>query len=519
MRIRNRAIAVVALWAALLASACTRSPQSSITFTVSMEDPASRTFHVTARYMSFIDEEIDFKMPNWTPGYYSLMDYFRGVESFEAYDSADNPLGWEKASDTTWRVSTDSTPLVRLEFDIRTSRMFIANSYIDENRAFISPTSAFMYITDRIDHPATVTIEPYREWPDIATGLDRVEEQENTFTAPDFDVLFDSPILVGDLESLPPFEVQGIPHRFIGYELGDFDKVAFMDDLKKIVETAVGIIGDIPYRHYTFMGVGPGRGGLEHLNSTAISFSGSRGISTGTLGFIAHEYFHHYNVKRIRPIELGPFDYDNGNPTTMLWVAEGFTSYYQNLILRRAGLMTTEELLDAMRSSIIGYENTAGRLYQSVTESSLASWTQGPFGGDRSRSVNYYSKGAALGMLLDFEIRHASNNERSLDDVMRTLYRTYYQTEERGFTEEEFRLVCEEAAGVPLDRVFEYASTTREIDYGWYLSLAGLDITVPENRTEEPLQGEALEAAFRITVTENPTALQSAILRSWIGEE
>src|SRR5690606_32667061 len=139
---------------------------------------------------------------------------------------------------------------------------------------------------------------------------------------------FDSPILASELEELPAFRVNGVPHRFIGYQLGEFDKVKFMADLKKIVESAVALIGDIPFKEYTFIGIGPGQGGIEHLNSTTISFNGS-GLNTpgGRLrlyNFIAHEYYHHYNAKRIRPIELGPFDYKNTSKTRMLWVAEGF---------------------------------------------------------------------------------------------------------------------------------------------------------------------------------------------------
>jgi len=259
--------------------------------------------------------------------------------------------------------------------------------------------------------------------------------------------------------------------------------VTFMNDLKKIVETATTLIGDIPYKHYTFIGIGPGAGGIEHLNSASVSFDGtnqtSRQNRLKTYFFLAHEYFHNYNVKRIRPIELGPFDYDNGNRTKMLWVSEGLSVYYEQMIVKRAGLCTEDELYDAFRSNILAYEGKPGRLYQSLTQSSYETWSDGPFGrtgDDLNKTISYYDKGPAVGMLLDFNIRHETKNKKSLDDVMRTLYKEFYQQKKRGFTEDEFRQVCEKIAGTSLADVFDYVSTTKEVDYKKYLHYAGLDI-------------------------------------------
>jgi predicted metalloprotease with PDZ domain len=223
-------------------------------------------------------------------------------------------------------------------------------------------------------------------------------------------------------------------------------------------------------------------GGIEHLNSTAISFSGDRFDGTGRnglLSFLAHEYFHHYNVKRIRPIELGPFNYDRENRTRMLWVAEGITSYYDELLLRRAGLTTEDDLIKAYRSSLIAYELKPGHLFQSVTQASFDTWSDGPFGrtgDDINKTISYYDKGPVLGMLLDFKIRHETKNKKSLDDVMRTLYKNFYQQKNRGYTEDEFRQVCESIAGVSLAEFFEYVYTVKEIDYLKYFAYAGLAI-------------------------------------------
>jgi len=209
---------------------------------------------------------------------------------------------------------------------------------------------------------------------------------------------------------------------------------------------------------------------------------------------VAHEFFHLYNVKRIRPVALGPFDYDKENYTRMLWMSEGFTSYYEDLILRRAGLITRDDVLEAARSNIANYENIPGHLFQSAAESSFDTWLHSFGRGDNAANttISYYDKGAALGMLLDFKIRAETKNERSLDDVMRSLYQEYYKAKKRGFTDGEFRAVCERIAGCPLAEIFDvYVPTTKDIDYPKYLAYAGLDIDAQPQVGSEPYFGAA----------------------------
>jgi len=197
--------------------------------------------------------------------------------------------------------------------------------------------------------------------------------------------------------------------------------------------------------------------------------------------FLAHEYFHHYNVKRIRPVELGPFDYDKENRTNMLWVSEGITVYYDILIARRAGLLTDEDLFKGFHGRLLGFENKPGRLYQSATQASYNTWSDGPFGrsdDEVNKTVSVYDKGAILGLMLDFKIRHETQNKKSLDDVMRTLYKDYYLKKKRGFTENEFQTTCEKIAGTKLTELFEYASTVKIPDYKKYFSYGGLDIDI-----------------------------------------
>jgi predicted metalloprotease with PDZ domain len=456
---------------------------SSFSFTVSMSQPSSHRYHVVFHCKGINKDTVEFKMPAWMPGYYQILDYANNVENFNAATASNKQLKWEKSSKNAWKVLTERSVSLIISYDVKATRSFVATNYLDEERGYIAPTGLFLYPSGFIKHPVTVRIEPYPKWTTVATGLDTVRGKHFTFSSPDFDVLFDSPVLMGSLESFPSFSVNSIPHHFVAYRADSFDRKQFMQDLKKIVTTASGIIGEIPYKRYVFLGLGPGGGGIEHLNSASIAFTG-RELSNAagrirTYNFLAHEYFHHYNVKRIRPVELGPFDYDNGSRTKMLWLSEGITVYYEYIILSRAGFTTADEVLKAFQSSIKEYESKPGRYFQTPAEASYTTWEDGPFGrtsDDVNKTISPYDKGPLLGLLLDFKIRHETKNKKSLDDIMRLLYTKYYKQKGRGFTENEFKQECESMAGVSLSDFFDYIYTLKQVDYPTYLNYAGLSI-------------------------------------------
>jgi predicted metalloprotease with PDZ domain len=495
MKTQRSFVTGIAFFLFALTASGQRAP---ISFHISPERQ-SQSFHVVMEVRDSKQDTVLLKIPSWTPGYYQLLHFGKNISGVRAHSSNGSPLPVLPDSANRWKVIGSERKSFTVEYHVTATRAFVATPYLDSTRGYISPPGVFMYVNGSIDIPATISIDLPKGWK-AATGLEP-GKKSNEFTAPDFDILYDSPILMGPLEELPSFTVQGVPHYFVGYNLGEFDRQEFVNDLKQIVETSVKIIGDIPYRHYTFLAIGPGPGGIEHLNSTTFGFSGSS-LNTPAgkrrmYSFLAHEYFHHYNVKRIRPIELGPFDYDRENRTNMLWVSEGITVYYDLLITRRAGLMTTEELLESYRGRLLGYENKPGRLYQSATEASYNTWSEGPFGRSNdeiNKTISVYDKGAILGLLLDFNIRHETNNEKSLDDVMRALYNEFYLEKQRGFKEGEFREVCERVAGTELSEVFSYASTTREIDYRKYFAYAGLDI----DSEPRPLDGGWLGITTRM---------------------
>ncbi len=380
-------------------------------------------------------------------------------------------------------VSSGAATSIALSYDVLgTVVSFPVQNFLNETRALLSPPGLFVYEPGELKRPVTVELAPPASWKSIATGLDRAPNRASTFTAADFDTLYDSPILMGNQELLQ-FVVKGVPHDVAVENVAPaVDRPRMLADLKRMVETATQLMGEVPYTHYTFLMIGTGNGGVEHLNSASILFNGnSLGTPDGYLrwlSYVAHEYFHNFNVKRIRPLALGPFDYETENQTNMLWVSEGLSVYYQDLLLVRAGLMTRDQYLAKIAGAIAKFENASGHRYQSATESSWTTWGTSGVGGDRNTTISYYDNGGLIGAMLDLAIRTGSHNKKSLDDAMRAVYQTYYKAKKRGFTDAEFREECERAAGSALDEIFSYASSTKEPDYSKYFALAGLDTKV-----------------------------------------
>jgi predicted metalloprotease with PDZ domain len=482
----RRTILSVALLAATAALAIAQSQAGTMAFTVSMEQPAAHYYHVELRCDGLRGASLDFKMPVWMPGYYRIMDYSKDVVGFQATDGTGHSLAWAKTNKNTWRVQTGNAPRVIVRYDIYAFTVFVGNNYLDDQRGYIVGPGTYMNVAGMINHPVTVTFKPYKDWT-VATGLDPVPGQPNTFSAPDFDLLYDCPTMFGNFEQLH-FDVKGVPHTIVLEGIPrSISRDKIVSDFKTIVTMATELMGDIPYKHYTFLCIGKGAGGVEHLTSAAMLSNGD-GLTTsqgyeGWLGFASHEYFHTFNVKRIRPIALGPFDYDRENYTDMLWVSEGFTSYYTSLILERAGLTTKDQYLNGLSTGMARLENGSGHRFQSVAQSSIDTWTSGGRGGGNgdenavNTTISYYSKGGALGPVLDLKIRHETGNQKSLDTVMRTLYKEFYQEKKRGFTDEEFREVCERTAGTKMAEFFDdYIYSTKDVDYAKYFAYAGLKV-------------------------------------------
>jgi predicted metalloprotease with PDZ domain len=368
-----------------------------ISFTVAMSRPHTHLFDidVAIKHAANGPQEELLVMPVWTPGSYLIREFERNVQDFAAADAAGQPLKWEKTNKNTWRVFTNGAREWHATYRVYANELSVRTSELNSDHAFWNNANLLMYLEGYLKSPSTVRVLAPDVWK-VATGLPGVPGQKNTFRAENFDILYDSPFEASNFKTLV-FNVKGVPHRIVIDGAGNYDPERMRTDVQKIVETEVEIMGgEIPYHDYTFIlhlrsNAG---GGLEHLNSTALGYprfgfqirTGDRATSAapnaegferdyrGFLGLVSHEFFHLWNVKRIRPDALGPFDYTQENYTKVLWVAEGITDYYSDLALRRAGLISEGDYLSAVARSIQAMQNTPGRLVQSVEESSFDAW-------------------------------------------------------------------------------------------------------------------------------------------------
>ena len=429
-----------------------------------------------------VPNDTDLIMPVWTPGSYLIREFERNVQDFVASDANGRALIWTKIDKNTWRVNTNGVRQWRVFYRVYANELTVRTSELNSDHAFWNNAALLMYPNGRLNAGSTLRVIAPSGWK-IATGLPPVAGQPNTFRAENFDILYDSPFEVSDFKEIK-FVVRGVPHRIVIDGEGNYDPERMKADVQKIVEAETGMFGVIPYHDYTFILHlrANGGGGLEHLNSTALGFSRFRfGTERGWpsfYGLVAHEFFHLWNVKRIRPDALGPFDYTKENYTRNLWVAEGITSYYGDLMVRRAGLISDKDYLEELARRIQNFQNTPGHLQMSAEDASFNSWIKEyrPDENSVNSQISYYDKGELLGLLLDLEIRRRSNDAKSLDDVMRYLYHEFYE-KNRNYTPVDFQKACELMAGGSLDEFFtNYVRGIFELPYNQVLAGVGLRV-------------------------------------------
>jgi predicted metalloprotease with PDZ domain len=453
----------------------------SLQYTLAFPDPHTHFYEVAFEIGNVTTPHLDLQMPAWTPGSYLLREFARHVQDFAAHDAARNPLRWEKADKATWRVTTNGARAIKVTYRVYANELTVRTSHVDATHAYFNGASVFMYVKGATDRPLKLRINAPPGWR-VTTPLALRPEDDGFYDAPNYDILVDSPTEIGT-HRLIEFDVMGKPHRIAIWGEGNYDAAQLQADFTKIIEEAARIFGGaLPYEHYTFIiHLQPGlRGGLEHLNSTTCQASPytfkPRRSYVKFLDLIAHEFFHLWNVKRIRPASLGPFDYQRENYTRALWFAEGFTDFYAQQLLRRAGLISPAEYLENLAGSILTYETTPGSRVQSPAAASFDAWIKyyRPDENSVNSAYSYYDSGAHLGWMLDLEIRSRTNGAKSVDDVMRYLYETY-ALKGVGFPEAELKGAFERVAGGDLTEFFNrHVYGTEEFPFDKYLALAGL---------------------------------------------
>ncbi|MFN4145618.1 MAG: M61 family metallopeptidase [Runella sp.] len=473
-----------------------------ITYRLSMPQPHTHYFEVEMQLEDIAEATesskngyFDLKMAVWTPGSYLIREYAKHVETLTASANG-QPVKAEKIRKNAWRIYS-SQPQIKVRYRVYAYELSVRTSFLDDSHGYVNGATMFLYHDNLKNLPLRLEIEPYRDWKNISTGLKKINA--TTFEARNFDELVDCPIEIGNHKILP-FTAAGLPHYVAMYGTAQYDSLALTDLMRRVCEAATTIIKEHPCQDYTFIvhNTNVGSGGLEHANSTTLgvnrnTYQSDAGLKS-FLSLVAHEYFHLWNVKRIRPIELGPFDYENENYTRLLWVAEGFTSFYQTDILRRAGIYNTEEYWQRAAALINGVENKPGNQVQSLAEASWDAWIKyyRPNENSVNSTVSYYDKGAVIGQMLHLLILSETNGQKSLDDVMRYLYEEYYKKKQRGFSDQEMQQACEFVAGRSLEDFFQkYIYGTENLPYAQLLAPFGLMLKDKNASNTQPYLGAA----------------------------
>lgn len=476
---------LLTLWLAATATAATR-----IDNTVTIADPKQPVLQVSTTITDVKQPQLVLGVPNWTPGYYTTEDFSRNIKRLIFTDQAGRRLRHHKTHDSLWTVDTRGASIVRINFEYMAGQLDLNKSQIAPTYAILNGTNFFFYLKDHtLDIPASVTFKLPIGW-GIATGLDATPDR-TVFTAENYDTLVDCPTLVGEFDSVTLLQ-RGVPHTLAVTPKGVMSEA----DLKKLAASYLKVIdahnqmfGEIPYKSYLTINVFEETplvtGGLEHVNSYLGILPKQAATSAALIentGLTSHEFFHAYNVKRIRPAEMWPYRYDQRNYTPLLWFSEGVTEYYTTRGMLRAGLTNGEAYLQTLAQTMLQVQATEAAQYVSLEEASINTWLGGAGGLGQPFTVDYYSRGGVIGLLLDLSIRHDTKGVRTLDDLMRRLYQNYYKRN-RGFTTAdliaEINRLTENSYQSFFDR---FVGGTEPLPFKETLAFVGLQLTEVKSR-------------------------------------
>ncbi|MBN3883706.1 MAG: M61 family metallopeptidase [Nostoc sp.] len=467
--------------------------EPTIHYLVAMSQPETHLFEVTLHLVDYSSPILDLKLPVWTPGSYLVREYAKNLQDFEAF-AEDEPLPWRKISKNHWQIDKIGISELTVRYRIFANELSVRTNHLDTTHGYFNGAALFFRIPGWDKQPIRVTIVPPQpEW-QVTTALPPVAEETNTFLAGDFDTLVDTPFEIGS-HQLYKFEVLGKPHELAIWGQGNYQVPQLIADIQKIVQVEAQMFGGLPYERYVFLLhlFSQAFGGLEHKDSCSLIYQ-RFGFRTQDkyhrfLQLVAHEFFHLWNVKRIRPKALEVFDYDQENYTPSLWFCEGTTSYYDLLIPLRAGIYDVKSYLNNLSKEITRYETTPGRKVQPVSESSFDAWIKlyRPDANSANSQISYYLKGEMVSLLLDLLIRSTHHNQRSLDDVMLKMWQQFGQ-DEIGYTPEQLQEVIESVAGIDLTDFFKrYIDSTDDLPFNQYLEPFGLQLVAEQQ--EEPYLG------------------------------
>jgi predicted metalloprotease with PDZ domain len=454
------------------------APLTPLKYTISFPQPASKTFNVDVVVPTDGRADVDLMMAIWAPGFYGLQNYADRVTAFSAKAADGSALDVTKSSPSRWHVVTGKRPSFTFSYTLSAPRPSNLSNGVTETGAVVLGPSSYVTLVESAHRPAEVTLQLPAGWIGSMTSLDAAKDgAPNHYVAPDYDTLADSPILAGSDLTTTSFTAAGIPHYWTYLGKAEWSGDDAVKMLKPLIEAHAKFWGGLPFKKYAFLNIvtgGGGGSGVEHLNSVAITTSGKPALTQEAkfrnAAFISHEYFHAMNVKRLRPVELGPFDYEHSPVTTGLWVAEGLTSYFGDLLAARAGIGDVNDYLAICSRHITDLQTKQpGRLVQTIEQASAQMFERIP----AEKKVDYYIKGPVVGMALEARIRKMTNGKKSMDDVMRLEYKRWSGA--RGYTAADFAQTAADAVGFDIKPLMHtLVATTEEVDYTEFLDWFGL---------------------------------------------
>ena len=471
----------------------------AIHYQVAMPQPESHLFEVTLHLKSYLLPVLDLKLPVWTPGSYLVREYAKHLQDFSA-QAGEESLPWRKLGKNHWQIATSvlgkqSGSTITVRYRMFAAELSVRTNHLDATHGYFNGAALFFRVPG-VEQPIYVTIvPPHPEWR-VTAPLPPVSEQPNTFFASDFDTLVDSPFEIG-CHQLYQFEALGKSHELAIWGQGNADPAKMIPDIQKIIQVEAQLFGGLPYDKYVFLLhlSSQGNGGLEHKYACSLNYPRFGFRAQDKYGrfmqLVAHEFFHLWNVKRIRPQALEVFDYDQENYTPSLWFSEGTTSYYDLVIPFRAEIYDVKFFLHGLGKEITRLQTTPGRLVQPLSESSFDAWIKlyRPDANSGNSQISYYLKGELVSLLLDLLIRERHGNARSLDDVMLKMWQQFGQAE-IGFTPEQLLAVIESVAGMDLADFFKhYVDGTEELPFDQYLEPFGLRVVSDDDEELLPHLG------------------------------
>lgn len=437
-------------------------------------------------------------MPVWTPGSYKVRDFAKHVREMSIHDSDGQSIPFEKVRKNAWRLQLSADSVVRVSYRVYGFEFSVRTNHIDDGHAFLNCPNTFLYVDGEQDRDYDVVVTPPAGWDlecALPPGTD-VEAPSRSFHAQNYDLLADSPFFLGKF-TRHNFEAAGIPHEIVLYGQGNRHVSEWIEPFQKIIDAEVELFGDNPVKErYVFIVylLASGAGGLEHRDSSVIQFAchslRKKKDWNRFLSLIAHEYFHLWNGKRIRPEAFEPFDFDGEIYTRSLWVVEGITSYYDELIMRHAGLISDKDYLALTLDHIKRLKKNPGRFHDSLEDASYDAWIK-LYQRDEhtiNASTSYYEKGQQVALCLDLKMRAMTGGKASLDDVVRKLWQEYKESDGAPYAERHIEGIVAELVGESLEDFFnDYVRGTIDIDWNIFLEPFGLNFVRQESSSKADL--------------------------------